>query len=63
MQEVRPEYVNYSATWVEWSLIIGGFASLLLMFTLASKFVTIIPVSEMKGYKEYFLKNNKEKES
>jgi molybdopterin-containing oxidoreductase family membrane subunit len=47
MQDLRPEYVNYSATWVEWSLTIAGIATFLLFFTLIYKFVTIIPVTEL----------------
>jgi molybdopterin-containing oxidoreductase family membrane subunit len=47
IQDTRPEFVNYSVTWVEWSLTIGGIALFLLLFTLAAKFMTIIPVSEV----------------
>ncbi|MDX1476085.1 MAG: NrfD/PsrC family molybdoenzyme membrane anchor subunit [Saprospiraceae bacterium] len=47
MQETRPEYVDYAITWVEWSLTLGGLATFLLLFTLASKFVTVVPVSEI----------------
>ena len=47
VQDLRLEYVNYSATWVEWALTIGGVATFFLFFSLASKFVTIIPVSDM----------------
>lgn len=51
MQDTRPEYVNYSATWVEWALTLGGVATFLLLFTLASKFMTIVPVSEFETKK------------
>jgi Ni/Fe-hydrogenase subunit HybB-like protein len=44
VQDIRPEYVNYSATWVEWALTGAGIASFLLFFLLVSKFVTMIPV-------------------
>ena len=44
VQDLRPEYVSYSATWVEWTLIAAGVALFLLLFTLAIKFVTVIPV-------------------
>ena len=47
MQEIRPEYINYSITWVEWALTFGGLATFALMFTLAAKFVPIIPVWDM----------------
>lgn len=51
MQDTRMEYVKYSATWVEWALTIAGIATFFLFFTLMSKFVTIIPISEF-GDKE-----------
>lgn len=47
MQDTRPEYVHYSITWVEWALSFGGIALFLLLFTLAAKFMTMIPVSEL----------------
>ena len=46
MQDTRPEYVHYSPTWVEWALTLAGIATFFLFFTLMSKFVTIIPISE-----------------
>jgi molybdopterin-containing oxidoreductase family membrane subunit len=48
MQDTRIEYVKYSATWPEWALTFAGIATFLLMFTLISKFVTIVPVSEIE---------------
>ena len=48
IQDIREEFVKYSPTWVEWSLTLGGIATFLLMFTLASKFMTIVPVSEFE---------------
>ncbi|MCX6304290.1 MAG: polysulfide reductase NrfD [Bacteroidetes bacterium] len=49
IQDARPEWLNYSATWVEWSLTAAGVAVFCLLFTLASKFITIIPVSGIEG--------------
>lgn len=49
MQDFRTEYIHYSATWVEWSLTIAGVASFLLLFSLFTRFVPIIPVSELIG--------------
>ncbi len=46
MQDTRLEYVKYSATWVEWALTFAGIATFFLLFTLISKLVTIIPISE-----------------
>jgi Ni/Fe-hydrogenase subunit HybB-like protein len=51
MQETRTEYVNYSATWVEWALTGAGIATFLLFFTLMAHFVTLVPISEF-GDKE-----------
>jgi Ni/Fe-hydrogenase subunit HybB-like protein len=45
IQDTRPEYLFYSATWVEWALTFAGFAAFLLMFTLIVKFVPVIPMS------------------
>ncbi len=47
IEDIRPEYVKYSITWVEWALSLSGIAFFLLLFTLATKFMTMIPVSEM----------------
>lgn len=46
MQETRPEYISYSATWVEWALTCAGIAAFILMLKLASKFIPIVPVWE-----------------
>ena len=46
MQDTRHEFTNYSATWVEWALTLAGVATFFLFFTLLSKTVTIIPISE-----------------
>jgi molybdopterin-containing oxidoreductase family membrane subunit len=46
MQDTRMEYVKYSATWVEWALTMAGVATFFLLFTIISKFVTIVPISE-----------------
>ncbi len=45
VQDIRPEYVKYSITWVEWAMSFGGVALFLLLLTLAANFVTLIPVS------------------
>ncbi len=49
IQDTRLEFVHYSATWVEWALTVGGIATFLLLFTLASKFMTIVSVSELES--------------
>ena len=48
IQDSRPEWLNYSATWVEWSLTATGVAVFCLLFTLASKFITIVPVAGLQ---------------
>jgi molybdopterin-containing oxidoreductase family membrane subunit len=45
IQDSRAAWLNYSATWVEWSLTAAGVAIFCLLFTLASKFITIVPVT------------------
>ena len=47
IEDIRPEYVKYSITWVEWALSFAGIALFLLLFTIAGKFMTMIPVSEL----------------
>jgi molybdopterin-containing oxidoreductase family membrane subunit len=47
IQDTRAEFINYSITWVEWALTFSGIALFLLLFTIAAKFMTLIPVSEM----------------
>lgn len=47
IQDTRPEWLFYSATWIEWSLTFGGIAMFCFLFTIAAKFVPIIPVSEV----------------
>jgi molybdopterin-containing oxidoreductase family membrane subunit len=49
IQDSRPEWLNYTATWVEWSLTAAGVAVFCLLFTLGSKFITIVPVSGFKS--------------
>jgi molybdopterin-containing oxidoreductase family membrane subunit len=47
IQDVRSEYVHYSASWVEWALSISGVTVMILIFMVASKIAPIIPVSEV----------------
>ncbi len=53
MQDTRPEFVHYTATWVEWALTAAGVATFLLFFTLMSKFVTVIPVCGLTDGKDH----------
>lgn len=45
IQDTRPEYIHYTATWVEWAMTFAGVAGFLLLFTLIAKLVPIIPIS------------------
>jgi molybdopterin-containing oxidoreductase family membrane subunit len=47
IQDSRPEWLFYNATWVEWSLTAAGVAVFALLMTLASKFIPVVNVSEM----------------
>ena len=48
IEDAREAWRHYSATWVEWTLTAGGVASFCLFFTIASKFIPIVQVSELK---------------
>jgi molybdopterin-containing oxidoreductase family membrane subunit len=48
IQDSRAAWQHYSATWVEWSLTAAGFAMFCLLFTLASKMIPIVQVSDLK---------------
>jgi len=45
IQDTRPEYLHYTATWIEWSLSFAGIAAFILFFILIMKLVPIIPMS------------------
>ena len=47
IQDTRPEWILYKATWIEWCLTFGGVGTFCLLFTLAAKFIPIIPISEV----------------
>lgn len=61
IQDTRTEFVHYSATWVEWALTGAGIATFMLFFTLMSKFVTLVPISEF-GNKGSVLENDENAE-
>lgn len=46
VQDARPEFVHYSATWVEWALVLAGAATFFIFFTLAPKLISVIPISD-----------------
>ena len=45
IQDTRPDFIHYSATWIEWSLSFAGIAAFILFFILIMKLVPIIPMS------------------
>jgi len=47
IQDSREAWQIYSATWVEWSLTAAGVAMFCLLFTLASKMIPVVQVSEV----------------
>ena len=47
IQDSREAWLNYSPTWVEWSLTAAGVSIFIIFFKLASKFLPIISISEM----------------
>ncbi len=44
LQDMRPEYIHYSPTLIEWLLTFAGVALFCLLFFLFSKFMPILPV-------------------
>jgi molybdopterin-containing oxidoreductase family membrane subunit len=48
IEDAREAWRFYSPTWVEWTLTIGGIGSFCLFFTIGSKFIPIVQVSEIR---------------
>jgi molybdopterin-containing oxidoreductase family membrane subunit len=48
IQDVRPDWISYSPTWVEWSLTLAGVSVFVMLFMLISKVAPIISISEMQ---------------
>lgn len=49
-QDIRPEFVKYTATWVEWALTISGVALFLFLNTIITKVVPIVQISKPLVY-------------
>jgi molybdopterin-containing oxidoreductase family membrane subunit len=47
IQDIRQDWLHYSATWVEWSLTLAGVSVFALLFMIASKLAPIVSISEM----------------
>lgn len=48
IQDVRPDWVRYTPTWVEWALTFAGISVYGMLFMLVSKIAPIISISEMQ---------------
>jgi molybdopterin-containing oxidoreductase family membrane subunit len=59
IQDTRPEFVHYTATWIEWALSFAGVAAFILFFILIMKLVPIIPMSGIIDNEREALKNKK----
>ena len=51
-QDIRPEYVEYTATLSEWALSVAGVSTILLFFVLISRLVTIVSISAYESPQE-----------
>jgi Ni/Fe-hydrogenase subunit HybB-like protein len=47
IQDIRPAWIKYTPTWVEWSLTFAGVSVFAMLFMLISKIAPIISISEM----------------
>lgn len=52
IQDIRPEYVNYHATWVEWALSLAGLALGVIIIMIFNYFAPIVPVAELEHQDE-----------
>lgn len=59
IQDTRPEYLHYTATWIEWALSFAGVAAFILFFILIMRIVPIIPMSGIVDYEREQKKHTK----
>ena len=59
IQDTRPEYLHYTATWIEWALSFAGVAAFILFFILIMRIVPIIPMSGIIDYEREQKKHTK----
>ncbi len=52
VQDIRPEYAHYSATWVEWALTLGGVGLFVLIIMILNFLAPAIPVADMEHDEE-----------
>ena len=48
IQDIRPDWIKYSPTWIEWSLTLAGVSIFGMLFMLISKIAPIVSISEMQ---------------
>jgi len=48
IQDMRPEYVHYSATWIEWALTFGGIGLGVIFLMIFNFFGPVVPVADME---------------
>ncbi len=53
LQDLRPEYIHYQPTLVEWLLTFAGIAMFCFLFYLFAKFIPIVPVVKVKEGRNY----------
>lgn len=53
LQDMRPEYIHYSVTPIEWLLTFAGIAMFILLFFLFSKFLPIVNVVKVTEGRSY----------
>ena len=53
LQDMRPEYIHYTPTFIEWLLTFAGIAMFIMLFYLFSKFMPIISVVEAQEGNNY----------
>jgi len=53
LQDMRPEYIHYKVTPVEWMLTFAGIAMFCLLFFLFSKFLPIVNVVKVTEDRSY----------
>jgi molybdopterin-containing oxidoreductase family membrane subunit len=52
IQDLRPEFMHYQATWVEWALTLAGIGSSVLIIMLLNLFAPVVPVADLEHDEE-----------
>ncbi|HBH06261.1 MAG TPA: hypothetical protein DDX92_06635 [Flavobacteriales bacterium] len=43
-----PDVLEYSATWIEWALVVAGFAGAIMLYMIILKIVPVFPIADMQ---------------